>query len=100
MQSLPREADEQMTSRILGYASNTWWRFVDTPIRTARAARFESLLREGLAAAKTPSQKASWFATLRNVATTPETVNWLPQGWEKKENVAALPLPDADHRTV
>ena len=100
MQSLPREADEQMTSRILGYASNTWWRFVDTPIRTARAARFESLLREGLAAARTPSQKASWFATLRNVATTPETVTWLRQVWEKKENVAGLPLAEADYTTL
>ena len=100
MQSLLRETDEQMTSRILGYASNTWWRFVDTPIRTARAARFESLLREGLAAAKTPSQKASWFATLRNVATTPGTVNWLRQVWEKKENVAGLPLAEADYTTL
>ncbi|HEX8031825.1 MAG TPA: M1 family aminopeptidase, partial [Vicinamibacterales bacterium] len=64
LRSLPRESDEQMTSRILGYASNTWWRFLDQPQRATRAARFESLLREGLASAKTPSQKASWFGTL------------------------------------
>jgi aminopeptidase N len=100
LQSLPREADEQMTSRILGYASNTWWRFLDTPVRTARAARFESLLREGLAAAKTPSQKASWFGTLRNVAITPGTVAWLRGVWEKKENVAGLPLAEADYTSL
>ena len=100
LQSLPREADEQMTSRILGYASNTWWRFLDTPVRTARAARFESLLREGLAAAKTPSQKASWFGALRNNATTPGTIAWLRAIWEKKENVPGLPLAEADYTSL
>jgi len=100
LQSLPREADEQMTSRILGYASNTWWRFLDAPARTARAARFESLLREGLGAAGTPSQKASWFGTLRNVAVTPGTVQWLRQVWEKKETVTGLPLAEADYTAL
>ncbi len=100
MRSLPRESDEQMTSRILGYASNTWWRFLDQPQRMTRAARFESLLREGLASAKTPSQKASWFGTLRNVALTPGTVNWLRQVWEKKEVVTGLPLAEADFTSL
>jgi aminopeptidase N len=100
MRSLPREGDEQMTSRILGYASNTYWRFLDQPQRLTRAARFESLLREGLTSAKTPSQKASWFGTLRNVALTPGTVNWLRQVWEKKETVNGLPLAEADFTSL
>ena len=96
LRSLPRESDEQMTSRILGYASNTWWRFLNTAERDTRAPRFESLLREGLAQAKTPSQKAAWFGTLRNVATTPGTVGWLQQVWAQKEPVPGLPLAEAD----
>jgi aminopeptidase N len=100
LRALPRETDEQLTSRVLGYASNTWWRFVDQPQRTTRAARFESLLREGLAQAGTPSQKASWFGTLRNVALTPATVNWLRQVWEKKETVSGLPLAEADYTSL
>ena len=67
--------------------SNTWWRFLDQAERNTRAARFESLLREGLAQADTPSQKASWFGTLRNVSITPATVTWLRQVWEKKDTV-------------
>jgi aminopeptidase N len=98
--SLPRETDEQMTSRVLGYASNTWWRFLTQPQRIARAARFESLLREGLASAGTASQKASWFGTLRNIALTPPTVAWLRQVWEKKENVTGLPLAEADYTSL
>ena len=100
LQSLPRESDEQMTSRILGYASNTWWRFLDASARTTRAARFESLLREGLGSANTPSQKAAWFGTLRNVSLTPGTVNWLREVWEKKAPVSGLPLAEADYTAL
>lgn len=100
MRSLPRESDEQMTSRILGYASNTWWRFMDMPARNTRAARFESLLREGLGSASTASQKASWFGTLRNVAVTPNTLGWLRQVWEKKDSVNGLPLAEADYTSL
>ena len=100
MRSLPRESDEQMTSRILGYASNTWWRFLDASARTTRAARFESLLREGISAAGTASQKAAWFGTLRTVAVTPGTVGWLRQVWEKKQTVNGLPLAEADYTTL
>ncbi len=100
LRALPREADEQMTSRVLGYASNTWWRFLDQPQRMTRAARFESLLREGLTQAGTPSQKASWFGALRNNALTPATVGWLRQIWEKKETVTGLPLAEADYTTL
>jgi aminopeptidase N len=98
--ALPRESDEQLTSRVLGYASNTWWRFLDQPQRMTRAARFESLLRVGLAQAATPSQKASWFGTLRNISLTPGTVTWLRHVWEKKENVPGLPLAEADYTSL
>jgi aminopeptidase N len=100
LRALPRETDEQMTSRVLGYASNAWWRFLDQAQRTSRAPRFESLLREGLASAGTPSQKASWFGTLRNISLTPPTVAWLRQVWEKKESVAGLPLAEADYTSL
>jgi aminopeptidase N len=100
MRSLPRERDEQMTARILGYAANTWWRFLDQPQRMTRAARFESLLREGLAAATTPSQKATRFGTLRNISLTPDTVTWLREVWEKKQTVSGLPLAEADYTSL
>ncbi len=100
MQSLPRESDEQMTSRVLGYASAAWWRFLRPAEITSRATRFESLLREGLAQAKTPSQKASWFGTLRNVAHTPATTAWLRRVWGKEETVTGLPLAEADYTAL
>ena len=100
LRALPRENDEQLTSRVLGYASNAWWRFLDSDQRHTRAARFESLLREGLGQAATPSQKASWFGTLRNIAITSPTVAWLKQVWENKEEVKGLPLAENDFTTL
>jgi aminopeptidase N len=100
MRALPRENDEQLTARVLGYASNAWWRFLDAEHRHTRVARFESLLREGLGQAATPSQKASWFGTLRNIAATPSTVGWLRRVWEKKEDVKGLPLAEADYTAL
>jgi aminopeptidase N len=100
LRALPRESDEQMTARILGYASNAWWRFLAAEERTTRAPRFESLLREGLAAAGTPSQKAAWFNTLRHVALTRDTLAWLRRVWEKAEHVAGLPLAETDYTSL
>ena len=100
MRALPRETDEQLTSRVLGYAANSWWRFLGPAERAPRAARFESLLKEGLAQGKTASQKAAWFNTLRNVSTTPATNEWLRQVWAKTETVPGLPLAEADYTSL
>lgn len=94
--ALPREDDEQLASRILAYAAGAWWRFLDAGERAARAAPFERLLRDGLAAAATPSRKAAWFGTLRTTALTPATVSWLRRVWARDEQVPGLPLAEAD----
>jgi aminopeptidase N len=96
----PRETDEQLTSRILGYLNNAWWRFLSASERQARATTLEKLLQDGLSSAKTASQKASWFNALRNVATTPPTLAWLRRVWEKQEQVPGLPLAEADYTTL
>ena len=100
LQALPRETDEQLTQRTLGYLNAAWWRFLSSEERAARATTLEGTLQEGLAVAKTASQKAAWFAALRNMALTPATVAWLRQVWEQKETVAGLPLAEADYSTL
>ena len=100
LRALPRETDEQLTARVLGYASNTWWRFLDQAERSTRAARFESLLREGLTQAGTASQKASWFGTLRTVSITPGTVGWLREVWARTAPDFGLPLAEADYTAL
>jgi aminopeptidase N len=98
--ALPKETDEQLTARVLGYASDAWWHFLPQEARVKRAPALEKLLRTGLAGATTASQKAAWFGALRTVALTPDTVAWLRRVWAKSEHVAGLPLAEADYSTL
>jgi aminopeptidase N len=98
--ALPRESDEQLTQRVLGYFDGAWWKYLGADERMARAASVEQLLRTGLDAAKTPSQKSAWFSTLRDMSLTPPTLAWLHGVWEQKEQVAGLPLAEADYSTL
>ena len=98
--SLPKEADEQLTQRVLGYLGNAWWRFLQPAQRASRMARLETTLRQGLSAAKTPSQKSAWFSALRNVAAQSESVAFLRRVWEQKETVPGLTLSEPVYITL
>jgi aminopeptidase N len=100
MTALPLEADEQLTNRVLGYLTNTWWRFLTTAERQARVQSVELVLRTGLATAKTASQKASWFGALRDVFASPETTAWMQRVWEQKEQIEGLPLAEEDYTSL
>jgi aminopeptidase N len=94
--ALPRETDEQLTQRVLGYLGGAWWRFLSADQRRARAAGIERLLIDGLGRAGTASQKAAWFAALRGLALTPVTLAWLRRVWDKTEPIPGLPLAETD----
>jgi aminopeptidase N len=100
MRALPRETDEQMTARVLGYLRSAWWRFLRPAERDARLAALESLLTTGLDTAKTAGQKSSWFSALRDVAMSRERVAWLQRVWELKEQVPGLPLAEPDYASL
>ena len=98
--ALPKETDEQLTSRVLRYARRAWWRFLPQSERMQRAAALEQLLRDGLAKAGSVSERAAWFRTLHNVALTPETVAWLRGVWAKTEAMPGLPLAETDYTAL
>jgi len=80
--------------------NGAWWRHLTETEREARAASIEKLLSDGLAAAKTPSQKSAWFSTLRDVSLTPPTLSRLRRVWEQKEEVTGLPLAENDYSAL
>ena len=94
------EPDEQSRSRILNYLTKAWWRYLPATERASRAARAEAVLRAGLGAATTASQKSAWFAALRHIVSTPGTLAWLTRVWEKTETIEGLPLAEADYSTL
>jgi aminopeptidase N len=98
--ALPRETDEQLTARILGYTQAAWWRFLEPSARMAQAPALEALLREGLTRASTAGQKASWFGALRQVALTAPTVDWLRQVWSRQVRIEGLPLSENDETAL
>ena len=100
MAALPRETDEQLTARILGYTQAAWWRFLDPAARMAQAPALEALLRDGLTRASTAGQKASWFSALRDVALTAPTVDWLRQVWARQVRIDGLPLSETDETAL
>ncbi len=78
-------------------------RLVAAPERhRAQGARggAEAVLRAGLDAATTPSQKAAWFGALRRLATTPPTLAWLSKVWDKSETITGLPLAETDYSAL
>lgn len=96
IRALPRERDEQNTQLLLRDLAETYWQFLPEEERLKRAAELETLLREGIARATTASRKSAWFTAFREVARTPESVEWLRRLWAREETIEGLPLVEAD----
>jgi aminopeptidase N len=94
--ALPTEADEQNTQRILSYVTRAYWRLLPPPERLARAPALETLLREGIARAKTTSQTSAWFSAFRDIVQTGEGVAWLERVWRREEKIPGLTFAETD----
>jgi aminopeptidase N len=94
--ALPKETDEQNTQRVLNYVTRAYWRFLPQEERLARAPALEALLRDGLASARTASQKSAWFSAFRDVVQTREGLAWLERVWRREETVPGLTFAETD----
>jgi aminopeptidase N len=90
VRAVPREADEQNTQRILSYMVRTFWQ------GSARDPRLEPLLREGIARARTSSQKSAWFNAFRDVALSQEDLAWIERVWRREEKIEGLTFAEPD----
>jgi aminopeptidase N len=97
LDALPREQNEQNVQRILGYSTDAYWTFLTPPSRTRVAGSLEHVLRTGLTTASSASLKKAWFNALREVASTPATIDWLESVWSEREQVAGLVLSETDY---
>jgi aminopeptidase N len=97
VRALPRETDELNAERILVDLTRSFWQFIPDTVRTARAPQLERVLRAGLSAATTTSLKAAYFAGLRDMALTPETVAWLAAVWREDERIPGVTLAETDY---
>jgi aminopeptidase N len=101
MLSLRTERDAQLIGDWLPYDVRTvWWRFLTPAQRADRAPALEALLRARLDEASEPGLKSTWFAGLRSVAITPETVAWLRALWQREAAIPGLPLVENDETAL
>jgi aminopeptidase N len=96
IKALPLETDQLNVQQMLDDVRALFWRFTAADDRAAVSARLEPVLRAGVTRAKATSAKAAWFATLRSVAMTPETIAWLEQLWSHEATIPGLPLAEND----
>ena len=94
--ALPAETDEQNVSRILGYLTSAYWRYLTPERRVALASAIEALLWDGTAAAGSRSLAAAWFGAYRNVALSAEATARLERIWREEEEVPGVPLAERD----
>ena len=94
--ALPVETDEQNTQRVLSYVARAYWRFLPQDERLRRAPALERLLLDGLARAKTTSQKSAWFNAIRDVVQTSDGLAWLERVWSRGEKIPGLTFAETD----
>jgi len=100
LRALPTDPDELNVQRILGYVGSAYWRLLSNEARRELATRLESVLRTGLAGARTTSLKAAYFSTLRHVASGTETIEFLERIWRRQESVPGLKLSENDESAL
>ena len=96
VRALPKESDEQNTQLILSYLSRAFWLLLPPRERVARAPALEAVLRQGIAQARTASQKSTWFNAFRDVALTADGLQWLERVWRREQKIDGLPFSETD----
>jgi len=100
MPNLREERDAQLIGEWVYDLNIVWWRFLTPAQRAERAPELEALLRSRLDTAPEAGLRSTWFAALRNVATTPQTVAWLRTLWQREATIPGLPLVENDETAL
>jgi aminopeptidase N len=98
--ALPKERDEQNTQLILSYLTRAFWLVLPPQERMARAPALEAMLREGIAQARTASQKSAWFSGFRDMVLTADGLGWLERVWRREQKIEGLTFAEPDEITM
>ncbi|MDA9301152.1 M1 family aminopeptidase, partial [bacterium] len=94
---LPAEQNELIINRVLGTLDESYWLRLDTQARLAVSGPLEAMLwREVESTLRGTSARAAFYRSYRALTTTDTGVERLIRLWEGDEEVAGLPLSEAD----
>ena len=97
LRELPAEQNELIINRVLGTLDESYWLRLDTQARLAVSGPLEAMLwREVESTLRDTSARAAFYRSYRALATTDTGVERLIRLWEGDEEVAGLPLSEAD----
>jgi len=100
LRALPREANEQIMQRVLGYLESLFWRYLTAEERHAVAPEIESVLMEELLTSSSTSVKSAYFELYRSIATSPSAVQLLKELWQGDRAIPGLPLSEDDRTAL
>jgi aminopeptidase N len=95
--AVPLEEDELALQRMLTDVERTFWLFLPDVQRSVEAGRVESTLRVRLEREARVTLKAALASTVRSIATTPATLEWLRAIWSNETQIDGLTLREADY---
>ena len=95
--ALPVEGEEQNVERVLGYVSDTYWRFLSDEQRAAVSAQLEQTLLAGMKRAAGTSLKSAYFGAFRRTVSTRDGLAFLERVWRQRESIPGLTFAEADY---
>ena len=100
IEALPRESDELILNRVLGYAGTAFWDLMSADARAARAAELEAVLWEEVTGSRPATARSAFFSTWRGVVTTPSGIDRMRRLWAGEEELPGLPLSENDQTAL
>ena len=97
LRALPLEREEQNVERVLGYLSDTYWRYLSDAQRAAASPRLEAALLSGMNSAPGMSLKSAYFGAFRRTVTSREGLAHLERVWSQRESIQDLTFAEADY---
>lgn len=96
MGSIPKEKDELIVSRLLGYLSSVYWSLLLPEARNNLSAEIEALLWSEASSERSRSSRSAFYSAYRSLAISDEGVARLRRLWSGEEEVSGLPLSETD----
>ncbi|MEQ1730496.1 MAG: M1 family aminopeptidase [Vicinamibacterales bacterium] len=97
---LAQEVESQTVERMLADVAKAFWLFLTVAEREASAPVLEACLSLRLSSAVSVTERASWFAAFRQLATTSDSCRWLEGIWRREESVPGLVLQESDETAL
>lgn len=94
--AIPREQNELILARLLGYLSSIYWKYTTPDARIGLSRTIETLLWNEVNSDRPRSARSLFYSRYRQLALSDTAVARLESLWDGEETVADLPLSESE----